>query len=67
MRNVARLLLLAPLLLIVPGCPGGGTLPPPAPDFALQDVNPTSPTFNQDVSPRDRIDKVSGYYFGEAT
>jgi hypothetical protein len=38
----------------------------PLPDFALVDVNPTSPTYNQDVSPRDYLQQVSGWYFGHA-
>ena len=38
----------------------------PAPDFALLDVNPTSATYNQTVSPRDYRQTVSGWYFGKA-
>ncbi len=43
--------------------------PPPEaqPDFLLADVNETSPTFGTDVSPRDYLEKVSGWYFGHAT
>lgn len=37
------------------------------PDFALVDVNPTSATFEQAVSPRDYLEKVSGWYFTHAT
>ena len=36
-------------------------------DFSLQDVNETSPTFGQNVSPRDYLEKVTGWYFGRAT
>lgn len=36
------------------------------PDFSLTDVNPASPTANQGVSPRDYLDQVSGWYFGNA-
>jgi hypothetical protein len=36
-------------------------------DFGLMDVNPTSGTFGQTVSPRDYIGQVSGYYFGHST
>lgn len=36
-------------------------------DFSLPDVNPTSPTFNASVSPRDHLGKVSAWYFGHAT
>lgn len=37
---------------------------PPMPDFALIDVNQTSATYNQTVSPRDYLDQVTGWYFG---
>ena len=37
------------------------------PDFSLIDLNTTSLTFNQAVSPRDYLQKVSGWYFGHAT
>ncbi len=37
------------------------------PDFAIVDVNPTSATLNQAVSPRDYLEKVSAWYFGHAT
>ena len=36
-------------------------------DFSLLDVNPTSPTFNQTVSPRDYDQGVSAWYFGRST
>lgn len=36
-------------------------------DFSLQDVNESSPTFGQVVSPRDYLEQVSGWYFGRAT
>ena len=39
----------------------------PAPDWSLADVNDTSPTFGQQVSPRDQLLKVSGWYFTHAT
>ena len=64
---------LAALFLAV-GCGSGGGSPLPvtsdpqmAPDFALEDVNDTSATHTVDVSPRDYIGKVSGWYFGDAT
>jgi len=41
-----------------------GTL---APDFALTDVNPASPSAFQPVSPRAQLGKVSAWYFGHAT
>jgi hypothetical protein len=37
------------------------------PDFHLTDVNTTSSTFGQDVSPRDYLEEVSAWYFGHAT
>ena len=41
-----------------------GTL---APDFTLTDVNPSSSSYNQPVSPRSQLGKVSAWYFGHAT
>ncbi len=38
-----------------------------APDFAMPDVNATSPTTDQTVSPRNYIGTVTGWYFGYAT
>ncbi len=37
------------------------------PDFHLADVNPGSARYGQDVSPRDYLGKVSGWYFGHST
>ena len=37
------------------------------PDFSLVDVNETSPTHTEKVSPRDYLQKVSGWYFTHAT
>ena len=37
------------------------------PDFSLIDVNPSSPTHEDPVSPRDYLEMVSGWYFGHAT
>ena len=36
-------------------------------DFALLDVNLTSATYNQTVSPRDYLGQVSAWYFGHST
>ena len=41
-------------------------LPEPMPDFALTDVNPASGSFEQQVSPRDYLGKLSAWYFGRA-
>ncbi len=40
---------------------------PPMPDFGLEDLNTTSSTYLQIVSPRDHMQKVSGWYFMHAT
>jgi hypothetical protein len=39
----------------------------PAPDFHLADANMHSLRFNTQVSPRDYILQVSGYYFATAS
>jgi len=38
-----------------------------APDWALFDVNATSPTFGDEVSPTDLRGQVSVWYFGHST
>lgn len=38
-----------------------------APDWGLYDVNPGSPTHGQVVTPRKQLDKVSAWYFADAT
>lgn len=37
------------------------------PDFSLPDLNAASPRYGQSVSPRDYMEKVSGWYFIHAT
>lgn len=37
------------------------------PDFSLQDVNPVSSTYLAQVSPREKLDKVTAWYFGHST
>lgn len=75
-RHWASLVLATGLALAVIGCsdddptgpatgpgPGAGVVP----DFSLPDVNPTSATFEQAVSPRDHLEQVSAWYFGHST
>ena len=73
LNAAARLALAATIAVTLAACGGddddtGG--PPPegvVEDFTLKDVNPNSTRFDQDVSPRDYLEKVSGWYFGAAT
>lgn len=37
------------------------------PDFSLTDVNDTSPSAGDPVSPRDYLERVSAWYFAHAT
>ena len=75
MKNKPVKLLLALLLVAAaggcgdddPAGPGSPAAGEQAPDFALPDVNPTSGTYQQQVSPRDHLEKVSAWYFGHAT
>jgi len=59
-------LILVPLLS---GACGEGSTPVSEvlPDFHLADLNPNSSTFGQEISPRDHLQKVSGWYFIHAT
>ena len=45
------------------GLPAGEGEATPRPDFSLQDVNTASSTYEQQVSPRDYLEQVSGWYF----
>ena len=60
------------LLLMMPvwGCdaesPKGGKSSDKAPDFSLEDVNPSSATFGASISPRDKEGSVSVWYFGHS-
>lgn len=38
-----------------------------APEFSLADVNATSASFGEQVSPSQYLDRVSAWYFGHAT
>ncbi|MFK7738483.1 MAG: hypothetical protein AB8B50_20830 [Pirellulaceae bacterium] len=37
------------------------------PDFTLEDVNATSASYEQSVSPRDYLEQVSAWYFGHSS
>ena len=54
-------------LLLATGCHSGQLVQGKrAPDFSLLDVNSTSTTYDEDVSPRDEVGRVSAWYFGHA-
>ena len=59
-------LYLASYFLLVggPSLTGAGEM---MPEFNLMDVNPTSSTYQQSVSPRDFLGGASGWYFGHST
>ncbi len=44
-----------------------GTGDPLAPDFAIPDQNPASPSQGRDVSPRDHLGHASGWFFMHST
>jgi len=66
---------LAPVavFIVIAGCSETKTTEPGdgfhglAPDFSLTDVNPTSASHDQSVSPRSHLEKISAWYFGHAT
>lgn len=58
---------LLPLGLALLAACSGGSVGSEAPDFALTDVNATSATYAQRVSPGDYSGQVSAWYFGWAT
>ena len=41
--------------------------PNAVPDFVLADINPNSSTMGQNISPRDYLQQISGWYFIKAT
>lgn len=49
------------------GGTGGGAVAEIVPDFSLIDLNPSSMTSGQPVSPRDHLTRVSAWYFGHST
>ena len=66
-----RLAGIAITTLLAAGCTTGEGNEDPTPEmaseFSLEDVNPTSSTFGQNVSPRDHLGRASAWYFGHAT
>lgn len=53
------------LLSLSLACTGG--LVGQVPDFTLTDVNPVSASYLAEVSPREKLDRVSAWYFGHST
>jgi len=69
--QLRRLAAAATLLAALTGCSkhDNPTRPPAdqaAPDFSLVDQNPNSATAGKAVSPRQYVNKVSAWFFGEA-
>ena len=65
---IAALLLTPCALLLGCGDDAGGAVDPyPAPDFTLQDLNPGSPSYLEDVSPSDASNTVVVLYFASFT
>lgn len=67
MIPVRRILLAAAPLLACGDAPEPLDPTMQVPDFALVDVNPSSASHDQEVSPRDYLDRVSGWYYAHAT
>ena len=44
-----------------------GPGPNAVPDFLLADINPNSSTLGQNISPRDYLQQISGWYFIKST
>lgn len=44
-----------------------GPGPNAVPDFLLADINPNSSTMGQNISPRDYLQQISGWYFIKST
>ena len=72
--NHRVLTLIALAALMVAGCEDKKSTEPEdldptqvMPDFAIQDVNPSSKTHGETVSPRQHLGGISCWYFGQAT
>ena len=62
----SKMLITATVLSI--GCTAPNAFPEgPMSDFLLVDTNPNSETFEKEISPRDFIGSISGWYFGHGT
>ena len=60
-----EMLALAGLLLTA--CPGPGfDASGPVPDFSLEEVNASSATYGELISPSDFLGKASAWYFGHS-
>ncbi len=55
------------LVCVLLASPSAGDEPEAMPDFGLTDVNASSSTYDQTVSPRDYLASISAWYFGHAT
>ena len=58
------------VILALGGCQagaGGEALFDAAPMFELVDMNPSSETFSEEVSPRDARGMISAWYFGHSS
>ncbi|MCA9638224.1 MAG: hypothetical protein KC420_19480 [Myxococcales bacterium] len=49
------------------GTSSTGTTGEPAPDFSIPDINPASPRYGDQVSPRDYLERASGWVFLHST
>jgi hypothetical protein len=66
-RRIAFSSTAAALIIVAWAAPSCGQGPGAAADFSLPDVNPNSASFQAQISPRDYLQQVSGWYFGHAT
>ena len=51
------------LMILLAGC-SSSQLGIIMPEFTLMDTNPNSPTFEEEILPRDYLGAVTGWYFG---
>ena len=62
-----ELALLGSITALLAGCAASGGTTADLSVSALADVNETSPTFGQELHPKDYAGAISGWYFGHAT